>query len=300
MSDATSKRKRRTTKDFPSKIDTNFSLDFPNELPFPESHISPIKRVAYTFQGLQLSSPSSNFDLNDPSSQSEAPLTPSDERQKRVRVSDTPHIHSELEIPETPLQAQEFKIGFGHERVRDPLIQEKAEGVLSQNEVAKKKLSATSEEKTAGGKSNQRTKRLNNRPITTDPNPKKRAGTPPLQLNSKVLNPDISSASTFLDPDLDQADLTWHDDEITGNNPSDTEDDGVGLNGLGFQPSAAQTYQRIQKRKQQMADYKSREAKEARAKRGARRRGGGDDVVGEKRAVEIARRVRFSDGVETG
>ena len=71
--------------------------------------------------------------------------------------------------------------------------------------------------------------------------------------------------------------LTWQDDEITGHlaDPSkDPDDDGTGLNGIGFKPTPAMAYVRTQKRRQQILDWKAREAREARAKRSERRRRG--------------------------
>lgn len=71
--------------------------------------------------------------------------------------------------------------------------------------------------------------------------------------------------------------LTWQDSEITGHlaDPSkDPDDDGTGLNGIGFRPTPAIAYVRAQKRKQQILDWKAREAREARAKRSERRRRG--------------------------
>lgn len=73
------------------------------------------------------------------------------------------------------------------------------------------------------------------------------------------------------------ASLTWQDNEITGHlvDPrTDPEDDGTGLNGIGFRPTAAIAHARAQRRKQQLMDWRAREAKEARAKRSERRRRG--------------------------
>lgn len=71
----------------------------------------------------------------------------------------------------------------------------------------------------------------------------------------------------------DQDPLTWQDDEITGHDPSDPEDDGYGINGIGFKPTAAIAWGRIQKRKKQIANWRSREAREARELRKQRREG---------------------------
>jgi hypothetical protein len=71
--------------------------------------------------------------------------------------------------------------------------------------------------------------------------------------------------------------LTWQDSEITGHlaDPStDPDDDGTGLNGIGFKPTPALAYARSQKRRQQLNEWKLRETREARAKRSERRRRG--------------------------
>ncbi|RMD43041.1 hypothetical protein DV735_g2093, partial [Chaetothyriales sp. CBS 134920] len=71
-----------------------------------------------------------------------------------------------------------------------------------------------------------------------------------------------------------QSDHFWHESEITGHDPNDPDDDGYGINGIGFKPTSAIAYARTQKRRQQVAEYRSREAKEARQRRSERRRQG--------------------------
>ena len=71
--------------------------------------------------------------------------------------------------------------------------------------------------------------------------------------------------------------LTWQDAEITGHltgPANDPDDDGTGLNGIGFKPTPAIAYQRAQRRKQQLSEWKARESREARAKRTQRRHRG--------------------------
>ncbi|CAG8952537.1 hypothetical protein HYFRA_00009642 [Hymenoscyphus fraxineus] len=122
-----------------------------------------------------------------------------------------------------------------------------------------------------------------------------RAGTPPLQ-GSKADNLDPEELPTIVDPE--RAALTWHDDEITGHDPSDPEDDGEGINGIGFKPTVQEAHVRAQKRKAQMAEYKTREAKEARARRNERRRG--SERTEREEAKERARRVRFLEAEKNG
>ncbi|KAI9844891.1 MAG: hypothetical protein M1837_005177 [Sclerophora amabilis] len=90
----------------------------------------------------------------------------------------------------------------------------------------------------------------------------------------------------------DNAALTWQEHEITGQNVDDPDDDGEGVNGIGFKPTAAMAYARAERRRQQVQEYKSREAREARRVRSERRtRERGVEKALEKEQVK--RRVRF-------
>ncbi|KAL8951894.1 MAG: hypothetical protein Q9222_002169 [Ikaeria aurantiellina] len=66
--------------------------------------------------------------------------------------------------------------------------------------------------------------------------------------------------------------LWWADTEITGHDPTDPADDGYGINGVGFLPTPAMANARAERRKKQVAEWKSREAKEARQRRSEARR----------------------------
>ncbi|KAI0165455.1 hypothetical protein GGR52DRAFT_582030 [Hypoxylon sp. FL1284] len=98
---------------------------------------------------------------------------------------------------------------------------------------------------------------------------RRRAGTPPL-LKKRAAEVPTDDESIITDPV--RAALTWHEDEITVYDPEDKDDDGTGINGIGFKPTPAIAYARAQKRKQQLAEYRKREESEARAKRSQRRR----------------------------
>lgn len=83
--------------------------------------------------------------------------------------------------------------------------------------------------------------------------------------------------------------LTWQDSEITGHlvDPTtDPDDDGTGLNGIGFRPTPAIAQLRAQRRRQQVLDWKAREAREARAKRSERRRRGVGGIPSREATVE--------------
>src|ERR1700722_4360336 len=101
-----------------------------------------------------------------------------------------------------------------------------------------------------------------------------------------------------LDGNPEDNPMTWHQSEIIGHDPNDPNDDGYGLNGIGYKPTPAQAWARSQRRKQQLAEYKSREAKEARQGRSERRRLEGrdassDDDTGHARRKAV--RVHFED-----
>ncbi|KAF3386482.1 hypothetical protein F1880_000379 [Penicillium rolfsii] len=89
--------------------------------------------------------------------------------------------------------------------------------------------------------------------------------------------------------------FTWHDHEITGHNPTDPTDDGYGINGVGFKPTAAIAWARSQKRQRQVAEWKSREAREAREKRRERRNeNSGMDRLRSIHEGAVQKRVKFN------
>ncbi|KAK4186962.1 hypothetical protein QBC35DRAFT_251996 [Podospora australis] len=137
--------------------------------------------------------------------------------------------------------------------------------------------------------------------------PAKRAGTPPPPPPEAVVPVSGATTATIVAPvitDPLRASLTWHDDEITIYDPDDSDDDGTGINGIGFKPTAAIAYARTVKRKQQLAEYRKREEREARAQRSQRRGGRLNspspltrDMKGKKAEK---RRVRFMESVSVG
>ncbi|KAL2839065.1 hypothetical protein BJY01DRAFT_237240 [Aspergillus pseudoustus] len=93
--------------------------------------------------------------------------------------------------------------------------------------------------------------------------------------------------------EMDEGLLTWNDSEITGHSPTDPDDDGYGINGIGFKPTAAIAWARSQKRQKQVTEWKSREAREAREKRRERREGHDLDKLRTVRSGGINKRVKF-------
>lgn len=81
--------------------------------------------------------------------------------------------------------------------------------------------------------------------------------------------------------------------------PDSSFDDLTGVNGIGFRPTPAIAYARARRRKQQVADWKSREAREARQRRSERRAGRVRVEKGEGMREGMGfegRKVRFVEG----
>jgi hypothetical protein len=261
---------------------------------------SPRTKVAYHFRGLQLEDGGavSKLDLqrgNAPrlEARDESLLAESAVR-KRVRVlgGRTSSHSPEREIPETP-NGKSFRVVIGDERTVDPMVARSAGKVVLHNYVdpAISKSAAVGRPKSGGGlgKAYPSINRLSDSKSRA---PKKRMDSPPLfgSAEASLEMQDGGEGRMVVDPD--RAALTWHDDEITGHNPDDPDDDGEGINGIGFKPTPAMAYARTEKRRAQMAEYRNREAREARAKR-SERRGGSEWSKPSKEELETARRVRF-------
>ncbi|KAH7155139.1 hypothetical protein B0J13DRAFT_544870 [Dactylonectria estremocensis] len=127
----------------------------------------------------------------------------------------------------------------------------------------------------------------------------KRALSPPLRFKKPTRRPDEDDEDDDDDAGIEVVDpiraaLTWHEDEITMYDPEDEDDDGTGINGIGFKPTPALAHARAVKRRQQMAEYRKREESDARAKRSQRRRGASDITTGPGGKV-TSRKVRFID-----
>ncbi|KAJ5551148.1 hypothetical protein N7461_005846 [Penicillium sp. DV-2018c] len=117
---------------------------------------------------------------------------------------------------------------------------------------------------------------------------RKQSNSPSPSKRKQRLSPPLAHTPSEEDP------LVWHDSEITGHNPTDPADDGYGINGVGFKPTAAIAWERSQKRQKQVAEWKNREAREAREKRRERRREGAE--VDKLRGIHqgaVQKRVKF-------
>jgi hypothetical protein len=265
---------------------------------------SPRTKVAYNFQGLQLDDGGEvgrfkldgarNNRLQPRDELAEDPFQQEEAVRKRVKILKE-HQGLQMEIPETPdasretTQQKKFSIFIGPERIIDPFIGEKAKAVVLSNEVDPVIFKGSSGTKLKGsGGLSRAYPSINRLADSKSRGPKKRSGTPPLFGSAEATLE--TEGGAVVDPD--RAALTWHDDEITGHDPTDPDDDGEGINGIGFKPTAAEAYVRAQKRRQQMMEYRNREAREARKIRSERRRGNEIPKVSQD-DQETARRVRF-------
>lgn len=285
---STPKRKRSLPPTVAEKLSSNRSSTkvYPSAIEDENGGCgSPRTNVAHRFQELEIQAGSiSKLDLQRSLRNDGAPAEDSTTR-KRQKIFD---LEEEMEIPETP--------EIGRATVSsDPTGSPVGLGFMNSFQIDKtlkpvvfKGLSAHSEGSAARL---QRAYPSINRLADSKSRARKRVGTPPPPASTITDAVLVDIEDTIVDPD--RATLTWHDDEITGHDPSDPEDDGEGINGIGFKPTPAEARARAERRRQQMADYKSREMKEARAKRSERRREG--TGLSTESKAEAARRVRFSE-----
>ncbi|KAK0612748.1 Synapse-associated protein of 47 kDa [Lasiodiplodia hormozganensis] len=133
---------------------------------------------------------------------------------------------------------------------------------------------------------------------TRRPNPKLHRRSPSPSIRTYATSSSSSTSASSLPsappPPSDQAALTWQDSEITGHEiDREQDDDGYGINGLGFRPTHAVAQHRALKRRQQILEWRAREAREARQKRSERRRLAA--IAPERKVGEAQKRmVRFA------
>ncbi|PQE24926.1 nucleolar 5A protein [Rutstroemia sp. NJR-2017a WRK4] len=269
----------------PSHLDTSIPLPEPA----PDTlQGSPRTIVAYQFQELALGGPEVrklDFANNGQSTMTHGEPTV----RKRVKISADRDVDMEestvKEIPETP-QKTHASVIIPEQGPADLILSDTEKDFQLHNEVDPVIFRAGKGRAKKIGELSRAYPSIN-RLADSKSRVRKRAGSPPTSAVGKGLE-----EREIVDPD--RAAMTWHDDEITGHHPNDPDDDGEGINGIGFRPTAAIAYARAEKRKQAMADYRSREAKEARARRMERRKGDERAKANAKAEADTAaRRVRF-------
>jgi hypothetical protein len=298
----TPKRKRRELHDqqsVPLLQTAQFSFD--PLAPVEDGSASPRSRVARRFQGLVLESGVRGV-LPARSSRSMSPkpiLASIDDAmqdqgveegsRKRMKVQDVEMPDSVGDSEATVVEFRTTTLRFAPKSSSPDLAEPPGQTATIPE------LETTSQPNTTGLAGQ---KPLPPLPKTADPPRRKRSGTPPLSSRTKPScsnSRDSSEEPERVITDPVRASLTWHEDEITVYDENDPDDDGTGINGIGFKPTPAIAYARTVKRKKQLAEYRKREEREARAKRSMRRRTGVSPAPGPvnmKEKVE-ERRVRF-------
>lgn len=155
---------------------------------------------------------------------------------------------------QTPLESGERQ---GEARIEPPSTERppSVEADSSQNDAVMKDVTPKDRESSEATCPSTPSRRRTKAKQPSHPSPKKRRKSPPL------------TSERDIDP------LTWHESEITGYDPTDPTDDGYGINGIGYKPTAAMAWERSQRRKKQVEEWKKREACEARERRKERRDG---------------------------
>ncbi|KAK4122060.1 hypothetical protein N657DRAFT_657538 [Parathielavia appendiculata] len=306
---STPKRKRsEMLNDGLSKLDTSTHFTFDVSSAPDDDNASPRTCVAQRFRGLQLGGGGGDGSASDVS----AVGNDDDGSRKRVKLPDVEMLDFDTDaaavkvypgVPPSTRQTQ-----FVHDEGTPSKLHKSVRIVLNDSAEPPEAPSDTSADD--NGSTVTPSLPLPSPPLSSHPQlparnrTSKRAGTPPFPTSTaktKTKPPTTSAKPTITDPL--RASLTWHDDEITIYDPDDSDDDGTGINGIGFKPTPATAYARTVRRRQQLAEYKKREEKEARAKRSLRRRGGSPaprilEIAGTNKTKgkgEPQRRVRFLD-----
>lgn len=249
---------------------------------------SPRTKVAERLQDLNLrQAPSQDGEL------------PSSSQSPRKRLKRSPHLREVYQASEdvrTPGQDRgllEVPDSAGDMEVAETIAKDEME--MSSSPPVSPTVALKAFQKASGEPSHVPTssppfKRRLSSPSLSSPHPQHTKTSP----NDTAMAIDTPLPQSSQSEDLDLAALTWQESEITGHEIDATspDDDGEGINGIGFRPTAAIAYARSQKRRKAVEEWKAREAREARQRRIHRRRGGSSDPVTEG-DLEARRSVRF-------
>jgi hypothetical protein len=283
---STPKRKRsEMLNDGVLTLNTTTQFTFDVNSAHEDGNASPRTRVAHRFRGLALgggggAGPSSS-DMNTMDNEVD------EGSRKRVKFPDVEMRDADSPaagIPEATSQSQPPQCGKNEGLTSGRRLSLKAADIALDDAVVEQiETVANTNADDRDSNSNTTTPSLTPPtppPVTSGPaQPRnhplnQRAATPPFltaPTSTTTAKPTSPNESTITDPL--RASLTWHDDEITIYDPDDSDDDGTGINGIGFKPTPAIAYARTVRRRQLLAEYRKREEREARAKRSLRRRG---------------------------
>ncbi|KAF6836921.1 hypothetical protein CMUS01_05235 [Colletotrichum musicola] len=290
---ATPKRKRGEEGGPPSPVyaAAQFSFQLPEAKSDEDGSASPRSKVVHKFRGLALSGPGGGGVAQQQSPNSsqrrQGPYDPTRGAGDDVGHDDDPFAsRKRMKVPELEMKDADTEAGAAAAPVviRDPEVKSDP-GVDSNPIVTAPAPAAETTEQirlTANDAATPagipRSHPFVNR-VQDSKSRRRRAGTPPLKgrkgkgATGDAHREDEDEEMRIVDPV--RAALTWKEEEITVYDPNDKDDDGTGINGVGFMPTAAMAYARTQKRRMQLAEYRKREESEARARRSQRRRGSG-------------------------
>lgn len=121
-------------------------------------------------------------------------------------------------------------------------------------------------------------------PAPPSSSPRKHHSPPPpiresLKAQSRTIDLDHPSIKQISMIEKPHSPLPTHPARPSSPSTLEIEDDGYGLNGIGYKPTPQVAYARAQKRKQQVMDWRLREAREARQRRSDRRTLGNTGVA---------------------
>lgn len=294
---STPKRKRADKLgEYALSAHPTFSFELPAPPPGDGSG-SPRTKVAHRFRGLALDGGGGvAAGESAPESATAMEVDDDDVKRKRARLSPAP-APKPTEIPETP-----DRVAIASPAPSDQDRLKTIDGATGDATVTSTgptpapgpSRSVTSLNVTSPTKS-PKAHLVIERPFEPKPQSRKRAATPPpIAIAPPAPDCELGGVEDAEIVEPIRAALTWHDDEITIYDPEDADDDGTGINGIGFKPTPAIAYARTVKRKQQLAEYKKREEREARARRSQRRRGSPTQPVLDRQ--ESSRKVRFMEG----
>ncbi|KAK1986514.1 hypothetical protein LZ30DRAFT_280952 [Colletotrichum cereale] len=273
---ATPKRKR--DEQFPASpvhTTSNFSFQLPDAKSDEDGSGSPHSKVVHKFRGLALNGGSGGGVAQQ--QDRDGPYDPTRE-DRQDGYNDDPFVRRkrakvpELEMRDAEANAAEPAVIPDPEIKSDPVPAAKFKSAtVDTDAITEEVLQPIA--MTAAATNLQRPRSSIDRLHDPKSKGRRRAGTPPPKgRKGKVAQTqDEDREMKIVDPV--RAALTWKEEEITIYDPEDEDDDGTGINGVGFMPTAAMAYARTQKRRLQLAEYKKREESEARARRNQRRRG---------------------------
>ncbi|KAF1984072.1 hypothetical protein K402DRAFT_396005 [Aulographum hederae CBS 113979] len=214
---------------------------------------------------------------------------------KRVSLKPPPkpRFHKDMEIAETP------QPGGGNAKAsRRPSTREMSPLPIRSSKPSQKRLKSPPPRKVSDPKtpspaaSTGSSKSETSTSVSTPPSASESLTTATHGPDTIIADTDTATSTSTFPFDFDISSSFWQDSEITGHLFTDPDDDGYGMNGIGFKATPALAWARSQRRRQQVQEWRAREAREERRRRALKRnaisgssgKNGGDG----KRSVRFA------------